>query len=74
MCISKAIREWSLRDISDLVHFIGELKRNRTGSSDQSSGSGIDIDGAECALPMDPFSLVVVGFYKKSFNSESKVA
>lgn len=73
MSISRAIPKWCLRDVSKMDYFSENLSRIWTGRSEQSSKGEVDITGGECMIPLDPFSLVRVDIYKRSFTAEGKV-
>lgn len=48
MCIRMAISKWQLKKVSEPEYFGEELRQNRTGQYEQSSGSGIDILAKSC--------------------------
>lgn len=73
MCISRAIPKWCAREICELDYFSAYLRRNWTGRSERSSEGGIDNGEGELVVPLDPFGLVGVGIFKRSFSSESTV-
>lgn len=69
----QAIPKRYLREIYELGYFSKPLCQNCTERSEQSFGSGSDVCDGECAVSLDPFSLVGVGIYEWSFTSESTV-
>lgn len=50
--INRSIPKFSLREIFELKYFCDDLCQNWTGSSKQSSDTGIDIGGRECVVPL----------------------
>lgn len=73
MYISRTIPKRILQEIFVLNFFSKQLRQNWTGTSEQSSGRGVDIAGWKRGGLLDPFSPLSAGSYKWSFTSESVV-
>lgn len=73
MCIKRFVLSWSLKETSKLHRFIKAHHYSRRGLSERSSESGIDTCNGEHVVPLDPFLLVGVGSYKRSFMCHNTV-
>lgn len=60
MCIGSAFPNWCLREVSQLDYFRDQLSPIHIRCSLQRFGSGTNIGGGDCVVPLNPFSLVGV--------------
>lgn len=71
MFVSQTIPKRCSRGVSELHYGSVSLRRNWTGQSEGSAREGIDVGGWEMVVPLDPYSVVGLAIYKRSFTSES---
>lgn len=73
MFTGMAVSRWYLKAIQDYDYLSEEMRRNWTGRSQQSFGSGIDNGCGERVVLLNRFSPVGAGTYKQSFTCRSTV-